>query len=78
MPTISLLDGSLKVSVSYEPSARDYEDDICICFVEECDDDEKILRADEVSIYLTPREVGLLLLELNRALEAFREAGESP
>lgn len=78
MPTISLLDDSLKVSIFYEPSDREFEDDICICFVEECDDDEKILRADEVSIYLTPREAGLLILELNRALEAFRQAGESP
>jgi hypothetical protein len=78
MATISLLDGSLKLNVFYEQSDREFEDDICICFVEECDDDEKLFRADEVSIYLTPREVGLLLLELNRALEAFRQAGESP
>lgn len=75
MTTISLLDGSLRLTVSYEQSDREFEDDICICFVEECDDDEKLFRADEVSIYLTPREVGLLVLELNRALEAFRATG---
>lgn len=75
MATLSLLDGSLKLTVFYEQSERDYEDDICICFVEDCDEKEKLFRADEVNIYLTPREVGLLVLELNRAMEAFRTAG---
>lgn len=77
MATISLLDGALKLDIYYEQSDRDFEDDICICFVEDCPDEEKLFRADEVSVYITPREAGLLVLELNRAMEAFRTTGSA-
>lgn len=72
MSAITLLDGSLKVSIFYEESDRDYEDDICLCFQEDCPEDEKLFKADEVSIYLTPEQVALMILQLNRALEAYR------
>ncbi|MEZ4516393.1 MAG: hypothetical protein R3C44_05985 [Chloroflexota bacterium] len=73
MATISLLDGSLQLTIYHDQNSREYEDNICICFVEDSTEDEKLFKADEVSIFLTPEETGLLVLELNRALEAYRQ-----
>jgi hypothetical protein len=72
MATITLLDGSLKLNISFEESDREFDDDICLCFVEDCPEDEKLFKADEVSIFVTPEQVALMILELNRALEAYR------
>ncbi len=73
MNAITLLDGSLKLSIFYEESDREFEDDICLRFVEDCPEDEKILSADEVNIFLTPGEAALIVLELNRAMQAYRD-----
>lgn len=51
-----LLDNSLKVDVFYEESDSEFADDICISFVEECPENEKIFKADETNIYLTPEQ----------------------
>lgn len=72
MGAITLLDGSLKLSIFFEESDRDYEDDICLCFQEDCPEDEKLFKADEVSMYITPEQAALIALELNRAMEAYR------
>jgi hypothetical protein len=72
MTRISLLDGSLKLSIYVEESDRDFEDDICLCFEEDCDEEEKLFLADEVRMYITPEQAGLVVLELNRALENHR------
>lgn len=77
MTTISLLDGSLKLSISYEVSDREFDDDICLCFNEDCPEDEKLFRVDETSIFLTPEQVALVVLELNRALQAYRQDRQS-
>lgn len=73
MSAITLLDGSLKLSVYFEDSDRTFDDSICLCFQEDCPEDEKLFRADEVSIYLTPEQVALLILELNRTLDTYRQ-----
>lgn len=75
MATLSLLDGSLRLTVYYDQSDVSFEDDICFCFVEDSVEDERLFRADEVSIYLTPEQAALLILEINRALESSRLAG---
>ncbi len=72
MTSISLLDGSLKLTIYYDPSDQEFEDDICLCFVEDCLEDEKLFKADETSMYVTPEQVALMILELNRALEVVR------
>lgn len=72
MGAITLLDGSLKLSIFYEESDREFDDDICLCFMEDCPEDEKVFKADEVSIYLTPEQAALIVLELNRAMQAYR------
>lgn len=73
MSAITLLDGSLKVAVYYEEADRHFDDSICLCFKEDCPEEEKIFKADETSIYLTPEQVALLILELNRTLDTYRQ-----
>lgn len=73
MSGISLLDGSLILNIYYDESDREFEDDICLCFTEDCPEDEKIFKADETSIYLTPEEAALIILELTRAMNAYRK-----
>ena len=64
---ILLLDGSLKVQVFYEKPDADFEDNVCISFLESCADDEKIFRADETNIFLTPEQAGQLAEALSNA-----------
>ena len=35
---------------------------------------ERLLRADEVSIYITPEQAALIILGLSRAVEAARQS----
>lgn len=77
MATITLLDGTLKLNIYYDESDRDYEDDICLCFIEDSRDEEKLFRADESSLYLTPEQAALIILELSRAVEAARSGGNA-
>ncbi|HEX6383922.1 MAG TPA: hypothetical protein VF177_04555 [Anaerolineae bacterium] len=65
---IRLLDESLRVNVYYDGTDREFEDNICICFRESCPQDEKIFKADETNIYLTPEQANLLALALNSAV----------
>ena len=76
--SVSLLDNSLKVGIYFEESDSDFEDDICISFSEDCPVDEKIFRADETNIYITPDQACLLLLALQRAMENYRASCQEP
>ncbi len=78
MAAITLLDGSLRLTIYHDEADREYEDNICLCLVEDCPEDERLLRADEVSIYLTPEQAALIVLELNRALDAARRNSTTP
>jgi hypothetical protein len=53
---IYLLDNSLKVEVFFDPSDSEFEDNICISFVEDCPEDEKLFWAGESNIYLTSEQ----------------------
>jgi hypothetical protein len=76
--SILLLDNSLEVQIYFESSDSDFEDDICISFSEDCPDDEKIFRADETNIYITPDQACLILLQLQRAMENYRDSCQEP
>ena len=39
--SIPLLDGGLQVTIFYDESDREYDDDICIQLIEDCPEDEK-------------------------------------
>lgn len=73
MTAITLLDGSLNLSIFLEDIDSEFEDNICLCFREDCPEDEKIFKADETSIYLTPEQIALILLELKRVFEEYRD-----
>ena len=66
---IYLLDDSLKVSVYFDPSDADYDDNICVSMVEECPEEEKILIAGETNIYLTPDQACQLAQALQAAVK---------
>jgi hypothetical protein len=72
MSAITLLDGSLKLSIYFDTADRAYEDALCLCFAEDSVEEERLFRADETSIYITPEQAALIVLELSRALEASR------
>lgn len=66
---VFLLDNSLKVEVYCDEMDSEFEDNICVSFVETCPDDEKIFRADETNIFLTPKQaeqLGSLLVRAAR------------
>jgi hypothetical protein len=70
--TISVLDNSLLLDIYYEESDCEFDDNICVSFVEECPDEEKILIHDETNIYLTVKQAR----ELAEALQAAASASE--
>ena len=73
---IYLVDDTLKVEVLYEPSDRQFDDDICLCIEESCPVEEKLFRADEVHIYLTPKQARQLGLALVQAATMSSDRGE--
>ena len=73
MKRLSLLDNSLGVSIYFERSDSEFDDDICICFKEYCQEDEKIFKAGETNIFLTPEQANQLA---NALLEASKQSGE--
>ncbi|MFW5713533.1 MAG: hypothetical protein ACOCYU_02560 [Brevefilum sp.] len=64
--TIYLLDGTLQIDIFYDCEDQDLEDNVCIRVIERCPPTERLLRAGQTHIYLTPeqaRELGDALLE---------------
>lgn len=53
---IKLLKGALIVSIQYEKSDSEYDDNICLCFETPCHDDEHIFRGEQTHLYLTANE----------------------
>lgn len=54
--SIHLLEGTLQIDIFYECEDQDLDDNICISIVERCAPAEKLLRAGETNLYLTPQE----------------------
>ncbi len=78
MSTITLLDGTLSLKVFRDQGDAQFEDNICLCFIEDSSEEEMLFRVDETSIFLTPEQAALLVLELNRVLEAYRAERKDP
>lgn len=53
---IDLLNGSLLVQIRYEKTDSAFDDNVCVCFEEPCHDDEKLFRAEQTHLFLTPEE----------------------
>lgn len=76
--SVVLLDGGLKISIFLEESDREFDDDICIQLIEDCPEDESILKFDETNIYITPDQACLLILALERAMASYRGSCQDP
>lgn len=76
--SISLLDGGLQLNIYYEESDREFDDDICIRIIEDCPEDERVLKFDETHLYITPDQTCLLILALQRAMDQYRESSQEP
>jgi len=78
MPAITLLDGSLTLTIYYDAADREFEDNICLQFEEDSVEFESLFHAEETSLYLTPEQAALIVLELSRALEEARRDRPGP
>lgn len=75
---ISLLDNSLKVDIYYDHEDCQFDDNICVSFVEDCPEEEKIFQAGETNIYLTPEQARQLAQALLAAAsESCQDDGEA-
>lgn len=64
--TIYLLDKTLQLDIFYDCDNQDLEDNICVSIIERCPPQERLLRAGETHIFLTPdqaRQLGEALLQ---------------
>jgi SAM-dependent methyltransferase len=64
---ISLLDNSLIVNIFYDVPDQVYEDNVCIQLIEKCPEEERIFRAEETNVYLTPEQAAQLAEALSKA-----------
>jgi hypothetical protein len=67
---IKLLGGELIVTICFENSDKEFDDNICLSFFEPCLDDTRIFRASETNLYITPQEARELAGILLKAAEA--------
>jgi hypothetical protein len=75
---VYLLDNSLKVDVFFDSTDSEFEDNICISFVEDCPEDEKIFLAGETNIYLTVEEACQVAELISQAIKTSqRSCGDS-
>lgn len=66
---IHLLDDSLQVEIFYEQEDEDFKDNICVRIQENCTDDERLFRAKETNIFVTPKQACQLAKALAQAAE---------
>jgi len=58
--TLYLLDGTLQIDIFFECEDQDLDDNICISIIERCPPNERILRAGQTNIFLTPQQARAL------------------
>lgn len=74
--TVTLLEGTLQIDIFYDCEDQDLEDNICVQVIERCPPAERILRAGQTHIFLTPdqaRELGEALLQATHHSESVQE-----
>jgi hypothetical protein len=64
---IFLLDGTMKVEIFFDDRDVEFTDNICVSFVEDCPDEEKVFYAGETNLYLTPEQACQLAAALQAA-----------
>jgi hypothetical protein len=64
---INLLDNSLNIEVFFDRQDENFKDNICLRIKENCPDEERIFRAEESYLYLTPKQACQLADSLIKA-----------
>lgn len=75
--TIYMLEGTLQIDIFYDCEDQDLEDNVCVQVTERCPPAERLLRAGQTNIFLTPaqaRELGNTLLQAASHSESDQEA----
>lgn len=67
---LELLGGELLLKICFDNSDKDFDDNICLSFIEPCLEETKLFRAKETNIFLTPQEARSLADLLLQAAEA--------
>ena len=70
---IYILDKSIRIEIFFDEGDSDYKDNICVSIDEECPEDERLFRADETNIYITPEEACALAKALMAAARCSQE-----
>jgi len=65
--SIHLLENTLKVNIYYDEKDCAYDDNICVSILEDCPEEEKLFRANETNMYLTPEQAIQLIQALTAA-----------
>jgi len=72
--SIKLLDNSLELEIFLDKEDSEFEDNICLRFIEDCPEDEKVFYGGETNIYITRDQALQIVKALGAVLE---EANES-
>ncbi len=54
--TITLLNGCMQLDVFYETEDQPFSDNICVRIRETCPEEERLMRAEESNIFITPQD----------------------
>ncbi len=72
--SIHLLENTLKVNIYYDKKDCAFDDNICVSIFEDCPEEEKLFRANETNMYLTPNQA----IQLIQALKAATSESKLP
>jgi len=73
---IQLLDGSLIIEIDYDEADSEFADNIIFTIYESCPTEEKIMRAGETHIFITPGQARQLAACLTKAAGASKPASQ--
>ena len=66
--TIHLLDNSMHLDIFIDATDAEFEDDVCLRFIEDCPEDEKVFYGGETQLYITRDQARAIRDALNAVL----------
>ncbi len=66
--TIHLLDNSMHLDIFIDAADAEFEDDVCLRFIEDCPEDEKVFYGGETQLYITREQARAIRDALNAVL----------
>lgn len=67
--TIHLLDHSMHLDIYIDSADAGFEDDVCLRFIEDCPEDEKVFYGGETQLYITRAQAREIRDALNAVLD---------